>query len=133
MSAYAKTLMRVMLDCNHTVEIPVPIPAIGDEQYCRRCNDWKLVTDHLLNYYVRCLGRHSYSRTFGADKDRAFLAARKHVLDNPRHTVQIGCNGRRLCEVDNVSETMFATPDELRKISHDAQLILKGLTQADDS
>lgn len=127
MSAYTPALMRILLDCKHTVEITVPVPEVGHEQYCRRCGDWKIVTEHLRNYQVKCLSRHAYSRTFGDNEEAALTAARKHVLSNPRHKVQVNINGRRYCEVDNVSETLFASPVELRQISDDAQKILRNL------
>ena len=136
MTAYAPVLMRILVDCKHTIEITVPVPEVGHEQYCRRCGDWRIVIAHLINYQVKCLSKHPYSRTFGDNKEKALLAARKHVLSNPKHTVQINANGKRYCEIDNVAETLFASPEELRQVSEDAQNILsqlddKPLTTAD--
>jgi len=65
-----------LLRCGHTAHYD-PEPKPGDEVYCRRCGNYTKVKTAHQEYSWHCPVCHT-SRPFGADKDAAYAAARRH-------------------------------------------------------
>lgn len=118
----------VVLSCNHVIKLVVPLPANGELQYCRRCEDYLTVTGSYDSYRVKCnTGRCRLGRDFRADKDAAMAAARKHVQQYSRHKVSVFAGLITVAEITNTEETLFATADDRAAIAAESQKLLRNL------
>jgi hypothetical protein len=124
MTVYEKRTRFVLLSCLHKVELSEPIPAVGAEQYCIRDGSYHTVTMHLTNYRAKCKSCRG-SRNTGDDQVMAEVWAKKHIVQNPRHTVTVSRDAQRLKEFTNVEEVLFASGEELRETAANAQGILR--------
>jgi hypothetical protein len=64
--------------CGHDFTSKVAPPAIGDEVYCRLCNDYRFVTYRSTNYRAKCVDC-NYGRYYGSDKEWAMRQGSKHA------------------------------------------------------
>lgn len=123
-TAYSRRTVWLGLACNHKLEIMEPAPEIGADQYCIRCGTWKRVDSYLVNYRTTCKAKCTFGRNFGDDEEKAKIAARKHIGSNPRHTVELLRDGKKVAEFNNVEETLFHTLDEVKEIAKEAAAVL---------
>lgn len=118
----------ILLSCKHSVEITLPLPLVGEQQYCRRCSDYRLVEESSPSFMVSCkTGQCKLNRSTGTNMTSAFDVARNHVHKMQRHTAVIKNGLRTVAEITNTEETLFATAEQLRVVSADAQQDLKNL------
>lgn len=125
-----RLMSAVVLSCKHVVKIEMPTPTRGDEQWCRRCADYRRVEVTPPNYVASCSsGRCRFTRSGGADKDKAMNQARAHVQKMSRHVVEVRDNGtgRLVAKVSNTDEELFASGEELQQMSSQLQGMLKEL------
>lgn len=80
----------VILSCKHTATFSPPAVK-GDEVYCRKCGNFRLVDVATAEWRIRC--RYEYgcqlSVRYGADESRAKRSAIRHVARYPSHTVAV--------------------------------------------
>ncbi len=99
--------MLVNLSCNHVGNF-TPTPKGGDLVWCYRCQNWREFVEVILGepvYRVRCTSCH-YPRSFGADKNAAYLAANRHLSRHPSHKIRITFAGKLHGEVSNETDEL---------------------------
>lgn len=118
----------VVLNCRHSVILLMPLPAKGEEQYCRRCNEYRIVQDSHDSYVVKCgTGKCRLAKNVGADKNLALVTARQHVARYSRHRVTIFSGWLSIAEVTNTEETLFVTAEERNVIAAESKNLLRNL------
>lgn len=116
----------VVLECRHVITILLPLPVRGETQYCRLCNDYRIVQDSHDAYVVKCnTGKCKLNRNMKADKAGALALARKHVAQYSRHRVTVFDGMLTCAEVSNTDESLFATAESRSAIAADTQKLLK--------
>lgn len=79
--------VRVVLRCGHTISLSPP-PKRGDEVYCTRCQDWRLVGIIPDPEYRAKCEVCKFGRRYGAEKWAAEYAAKRHQ-DKTGHFVMV--------------------------------------------
>lgn len=89
-----RTTHLIEFECHHTREFVQPTPKIGEVLWCFRCAESVRVIEAPAEYKLRC-DDCSYSKPFGVARLNAEIAAAKHRMRHPGHTVKI-FNGAKL-------------------------------------
>lgn len=76
------------LHCGHQFLSRGLPPSTGEEVYCRRCGEYRLVTYRSSDWRSKCVDCR-YSRYCGADESWAKTLAGKHTNKYPGHRVKV--------------------------------------------
>lgn len=82
-----KNPRTAVLECGHHLIFNV-MPERAELLLCVRCNDWKYVTETVINYKIRCRDC-KYARVFGYNDTAAREYAHNHLKRKPHHTVML--------------------------------------------
>ena len=82
-----KITWPVLLACQHTALYVTPIPAVGEQVYCRTCSTYQVVTEHPSMWRMRCRNC-TLSRT-AEEESEAYRAGSRHTMKNQAHTVDV--------------------------------------------
>lgn len=81
------SIRTVMLECEHRVLFKV-LPLLGEEIFCKRCNEYREVIGTSANYRVQCEDC-KYARNFGGNDDAAREYAYRHLEKRKDHTILV--------------------------------------------
>jgi hypothetical protein len=114
----------VVLSCNHEMDFYTPVPVAGDEIWCTRCSEYRVVARAIEQYNVKCLYCR-FARTFGRDLDRAKGSAGKHVSSHQTHKVEVKDGNKLLRLVTAMGDTLFSPGAAPVSMRADHQAILR--------
>jgi hypothetical protein len=102
-------VMVLLSPCRHSAFFD-PAPLHGDEVYCRKCEDWRMVMVTVAEWRIRCRSCH-LSHRYGEDETSARRTAIKHVARFAGHTVVIFQGDRLDAEVKAAEPLPGTMPD----------------------
>lgn len=118
----------IVLSCSHVNTYPKPNPIIGQEVWCRKCNDYRSVTEAANSpFHVKCRDCTMGGR-FGSDGLTAGRRAASHLRKRPSHTVDV-YQGEKLAHT-LTSETPSLFGEQLRAVSADNQRLLRAFMES---
>ena len=97
-----------LLDCKHKLNMRGAPPKVGDDIWCPRCGEVRIVDSAQPEYRVRCT-QCRYSRGYGSARVTALTKASKHALQK-RHKVNIWL-GRKIIETSGANLSQLNLSD----------------------
>lgn len=84
-----RKMVIVGLACGHNIELEVPVPEPGALQYCRACDDWRIVESVPKPWLVRCATKRNCYDMVCADYETAKRRVKTHSVNQPNHVIRV--------------------------------------------